>query len=320
MSKKFLFGLVIIIIGVNLLLNAFFSQAGSLIAPLIFIVIGYYFYQRGRRVLSTIFFIMSAIMIFDQFFGLNFIALLFAGIFLFYGMKLMKGSSYEEQSNSRKRRKKRQLQAKQKRKRRVTEEEITSNKMDDEDDKWDYRHDYDFEEELPFKKGNQRIDDRDVHTSSRSDDPRIAARSFNSSNGSSEKTRTTYSTGNYAPVIKRNILGDIHYNREQFELKDMTIWNGIGDIRVDLSRAIIPEGEHIIIIQAVIGQVDLYVPEDLKVTIQAYSFIGDVSIFHEKHSGFNQQIHIAPSDYKQSPRRIKLILNTLVGEVRVRSI
>ncbi len=124
----------------------------------------------------------------------------------------------------------------------------------------------------------------------------------------------------FTPTMRRTLIGDIRYLGEPFELDDLTIWNGIGDVRIDLSKAIIPEGETVIIVQAIIGQIDFYVPEDLAIAIQASSTIGEVSLFHESHGGINQQLSIATKEYKKAPRRVKLILSTFIGEVKVRAV
>jgi lia operon protein LiaF len=124
----------------------------------------------------------------------------------------------------------------------------------------------------------------------------------------------------YEPIIRKNFLGDIHYMDKQFELRDVTIWSGLGTVKMDLSKAIIPEGESIIIIQGVIGEINVYVPDDLAVAVQASSLAGEMTIFHEKHSGINQQINHAPRSYKQSKRRVKLVLSMVLGEVTVRKI
>ncbi|WP_368505506.1 cell wall-active antibiotics response protein LiaF [Alkalihalophilus sp. As8PL] len=124
----------------------------------------------------------------------------------------------------------------------------------------------------------------------------------------------------YEPIIRKNFLGDIHYMDKQFELRDVTIWSGLGTVKMDLSKAIIPEGESIIVIQGVIGEINVYVPDDLAVAVQASSLAGEMTIFHEKHSGINQQINHAPMSYKQSKRRVKLVLSMVLGEVTVRKI
>ncbi len=265
MSKKKLFGIVVVIIGLNIFMNSFMLSTGSLIAPLIFFVLGYYFYQKDRKLLSTLFFVISAVILFDQLFGLNFFALLIAGICLYYGMRLIRGHKPKSKRN------------KDWRRERTEGEEI--------------------QESPAFSQEREKVKERVQ--------PQVDG---------------DYGDSYYSPIIRRNLIGDIHYTRDQFELHDMTISNGFGDIKIDLSKAIIPEGETVIILQGLIGQINVYVPDDLATSIQANSLIGDVTLFYQKHKGINQQLHITTPGYKNKPRRVKLVLSVAIGEVKVRAV
>ncbi|MDT8862009.1 cell wall-active antibiotics response protein LiaF [Alkalihalobacillus sp. MEB130] len=259
MKKQTLLGLIIVIIGFNMLINTMNLSLGSFVAPLIFFVIGLFFYKRKHSFISLIFFIITASIIFDQFLGMNFMGLLIAFAALYFGIRLVRSPKRE----------KREKHSKRVRKENV--HEPIKKQMDNQNESF-------------TDTTNDAVEDRIVFT----------------------------------PTMRRSLIGEVHYLGEAFELHDLTIWNGIGEVRIDLSKAIIPEGETVIVVQTFIGEIDFYVPEDLAIAIQASSTIGEVSIFHEKHGGINQQISIATKDFKQSPRRVKLILSTFIGEVKVR--
>ena len=254
MKKQTIFGIIVVIIGLNILFNSMNLSTGTFIAPLIFLLLGFFFYKRKHTFISIIFFIISASILFDQILGFNFIPLLIGILALYYGLRLVRSPSKKETRRVR-----------TKKAEDVTKKEVV-------------------EEEIPIQ--NDIKEERVV----------------------------------FAPTMRRSVIGDIHYIGEAFELNDLTIWNGIGDVRLDLSKAIIPEGETVIIVQCMIGQIDFYVPEDLTISIQASTIIGEVSLFHEKHEGINQQLSIATKNYKQASRRVKLILSTVIGEVKVRVI
>ncbi|MCM3712649.1 cell wall-active antibiotics response protein LiaF [Halalkalibacter oceani] len=273
MKKQTLFGLVIVIIGLNLLFHALRISTASFVAPLIFFVLGMFFYQRKHTFLSVIFFIISVSILFDLVLGMNFMGLLVAAVILYYGVKLVKSPSYKKKEK------------REKKKRRKREQEPEQ------------------QEPAGFR---ERREPAAVREEKQSPAPLA----------SQEKAGKEYFTA----TVRRSWIGDIHYRGEAFELSDLTIWNGIGDVRIDLSRAIIPEGETVIIVQGGICQVDFYVPNDLATSIQASSLLGSVSLFHEKHEGLNSQLAIATKGYKSAPRRVKLVLSTVIGEVKVRDI
>ena len=135
-----------------------------------------------------------------------------------------------------------------------------------------------------------------------------------------EEEKPIQQVGDNQTIIKRSLLGEVRYTHSAFELTDMTIWNGIGDVRIDLAKAIIPEGETLIIVQNVIGDVHIYMPEDLGYAIQSYVLVGESSILHSKQGGFNQTVLLRSPDYQNSVRKVKLVLSCAVGSVKVREI
>lgn len=126
--------------------------------------------------------------------------------------------------------------------------------------------------------------------------------------------------GDEQTFIKRSLIGEVRFTSTPFELTDMQIWNGVGDVRIDLTNAIIPEGETLIIVENVIGDVQIYMPEDLEYTIQSYVLIGDSSILQSKKGGFNQTTLLRSTDYQSGVRKVKFVLSCAVGSVKVREI
>ncbi|GAE30382.1 cell wall-active antibiotics response protein LiaF [Alkalihalobacillus hemicellulosilyticus] len=249
MKKQTLIGIIIAIIGLNLLFNSFHLSMGSLIGPLIFILLAIFFYQKGHRFLSLLFFIIFLTVVFDFIFSINFFSLFIAGVAIYFGVRLLRSNNKDNQKN-------------------IYET------------KWE-------------------TDENDQ----KEEEPRQEHSAFH----------------NDAPIIRRSIIGEVDY-RESFELRDMTVWNGIGEVRLDLSRAIIPEGETVVIVQGFIGEVQVYIPDDLAVSVQASTILGEVAVLHERHSGINPNLSITTKGYKESSRRVKLILSTSIGEVKVRSL
>lgn len=134
-----------------------------------------------------------------------------------------------------------------------------------------------------------------------------------------EKSRNQ-NLGDDQTFIKRSLIGEVRFTSTPFELTDMHIWNGVGDVRIDLTNAIIPEGETLIIVENVIGDVQIYMPEDLEYSIQSYVLVGDSSILQSKQGGFNQTTLLRSTDYQSGVRKVKFVLSCAVGSVKVREI
>lgn len=247
MRKQTLFGIILGIIGLNILFNSINLSVGSFVAPLIFFVLAMFFYKRKHTFLSLLFFIISASILFDMVLNLNFFSILISAVVIYFGVRLLKSNKYkEEMAEERKRSRNDQL---------------------DQEEHQDYSTSFD----------------------------------------------------NDTPIVRKSLIGEVNYSKS-FELKDMTIWNGIGEVRIDLSRAIISEGETVIIAQGLIGEIHFFIPDDLAVSIQASTMVGEVALLHEKHGGINQQLSITTKGYKEAPRRVKLVLSMAIGEVKVRAL
>lgn len=136
--------------------------------------------------------------------------------------------------------------------------------------------------------------------------------------GKKEEERTYQKKVVTSPSFRSSFIGDYTLLGERFELKDMNIRNGIGDIKIDLSKGIIPEGETVIIINGVIGDIDIYIPYDLDVSVQAVVTIGELNVLENRQSGINRNIFIETKEYKQSSRRVKLVLSLFIGDIDVR--
>lgn len=118
---------------------------------------------------------------------------------------------------------------------------------------------------------------------------------------------------------RSGFIGDIHIGHDYWELKPMNISHFIGDTVVDLTKAQIPVGETKLCISSFIGDVKVYVPNDYEVGIQVVSsaFVGDVKILGQHEGGLFKNMNIYSPEFKESSKRIKLMVSTFVGDVRV---
>ncbi|MFK3938583.1 cell wall-active antibiotics response protein LiaF [Alkalihalobacillus sp. NPDC078783] len=246
--RKTIIGSIFAIVGLLILFNilAFFSN--SFLAPLIFLALGVFFVRGKRRRLGKLFMMIALIIFVSQLFHISLITVVFALIFIYVGLKLVRS---EKQGNK------------------VKKEKHKTPKPVPIDEHQKLRH---------------------------------------------------QNLGDDQTFIKRNLVGEVRFTSTPFELTDMQIWNGVGDVRIDLTNAIIPEGETLIIVENVIGDVQIYMPEDLAYTIQSYVLVGDSSILHSKQGGFNQTTLLRSEDYQSGVRKVKFVLSCAIGSVKVREI
>ncbi|MGO5677245.1 LiaRS two-component regulatory system accessory protein LiaF [Bacillus subtilis] len=120
------------------------------------------------------------------------------------------------------------------------------------------------------------------------------------------------------PDMRSFFIGELQMMKQPFDLNDLNVSGFIDDIKIDLSKAMIPEGESTIVISGVIGNVDIYVPSDLEVAVSSAVFIGDINLIGSKKSGLSTKVYAASTDFSESKRRVKVSVSLFIGDVDVK--
>ena len=118
--------------------------------------------------------------------------------------------------------------------------------------------------------------------------------------------------------VKSSLLGDFFLTEGRFELKNMHIRHGIGDIKIDLSKAMMENKETFIVIHGWVGDIDIFVPYDLDVSVSAAVTIGDLEVLGHKQGGINRKITLATRDYGKQTRKVRIVLSLFIGDIDVR--
>lgn len=133
---------------------------------------------------------------------------------------------------------------------------------------------------------------------------------------------TEYGEGTGEPkktkrISKSSLIGDINMGREMFHLEDLQLWNGIGDVDLDLTRAIIPEGESKILISGWIGDVDVIVPKDLPIWVEVQIRAGEIQLFGKNEGGLSREQTFKSVGYDEAEKKVRMIIDLKIGDIRV---
>nr|AYQ75645.1 hypothetical protein EAV92_13870 [Cohnella candidum] len=114
-------------------------------------------------------------------------------------------------------------------------------------------------------------------------------------------------------------IGDVHIGQDYWELKPMNISHFIGDTTLDLTKAQIPLGETRIYVSCFIGDVKVFVPNDLSIGVQVVSssLIGDVRVWDHRRGGFFNHMSVETPSYADTEKRVVLVASSFIGDVRV---
>lgn len=119
------------------------------------------------------------------------------------------------------------------------------------------------------------------------------------------------------PQKKHTLIGSCLLTGSRWELTDLDIWQGIGDVKIDLSHANISENKSTIVINGWIGDVDIFVPYDLDVMVIARVTLGEIKIFGNKESGLNRSTTIETTGYSKAVKRVEIVVNLFIGDIDV---
>jgi|GEM_PF-588481 len=122
------------------------------------------------------------------------------------------------------------------------------------------------------------------------------------------------------PFFKNMFVGKLRNIEAAYELDDINIQYGLGDIHIDLTYIMIPEGETVILIRGLAGNVILYIPYDVELSLHVSILAGKTNIFDEKKNIFNLTQKYQTADYQSATRKVKIITSVVVGDIEVRNV
>ena len=132
-----------------------------------------------------------------------------------------------------------------------------------------------------------------------------------------DEEKQIYRTETY---LKNMFVGNVRMMDHIYELEDINVQYGACDVEIDLTTAMIPEGETVIVIRGVVGNIRLYVPYDIELSLNHSVIVGRVLLPGHEETGFNRNVTFRTEQYKEAPRRIKIISSLVVGDTEVRKV
>jgi len=131
------------------------------------------------------------------------------------------------------------------------------------------------------------------------------------------RTRQDGSTRSRGGMSDHRWIGDLSIGRQPWVLKNLDLWNGIGDVRLNLATAHVESGNYEIEIRGVIGDVRVLVPENLAVRVEAQVGVGEVQVFGESESGARRMVEMEDVGYATADRRCEINIALRIGDIEV---
>lgn len=101
-----------------------------------------------------------------------------------------------------------------------------------------------------------------------------------------------------------HFVRSLHYNKPNWTVEPMDVWQGVGDYHFDFSRAFIPERETLIKLSGWVGDIDIFLPGDVAFKVDAQANVGDMNVLRHKQDGINPYVHYKSPDYDEAERKL----------------
>ncbi|MFD1394509.1 cell wall-active antibiotics response protein LiaF [Kroppenstedtia eburnea] len=144
--------------------------------------------------------------------------------------------------------------------------------------------------------------------------PRIKSRS---SSHSDQRKGGQWYRHEHGDGYEYNLFGEINVGKVPFSLENKHYWVGFGSIDLNLTQAIIPNGETLLRANGMFGSINVYLPSQLPTRVNGLCQLGSIDIMGVEDGGIIKQTSFQSPDFEEAEQRLVLDLSMVCGEIRV---
>ncbi|WP_026907304.1 cell wall-active antibiotics response protein LiaF [Paucisalibacillus globulus] len=123
------------------------------------------------------------------------------------------------------------------------------------------------------------------------------------------------------PLFENTFFDDLQTEDTAYQWRDVNIHGAFGDRVIDLSNTVIPNETAVISIRHLVGNIEIYVPYEVEVSIHHSSVFGRAYIFDEKDTNLiNKSLLYQTENYDTTYPRVKIITSLFSGDIEVKRI
>lgn len=130
------------------------------------------------------------------------------------------------------------------------------------------------------------------------------------------KSKQLQKDGSY--VRKQSLVESIRWGKEPWILRSSSIWNVLGELQIDLTYAIIEQPETTIVLQGVIADVDIIVPEDIGVSVTSTVLFGQTDIGPNKEAGVLNKTAWQSPNYETADTKVNILISYVVADIDIK--
>ncbi|WP_106496743.1 cell wall-active antibiotics response protein LiaF [Lentibacillus sp. Marseille-P4043] len=138
---------------------------------------------------------------------------------------------------------------------------------------------------------------------------------------SGQHESTTEALIQLEPLFDHHAFGDQKTAEHAYYWNDINIHGAFGDRVIDLSNTVLPDDTAVISIRHLVGNIEIYIPYEVEVSVHHSSIFGRAHILGEHHWHLmNQTLSYKTEGYDTTYPRVKIITTLLSGDIEVKRI
>jgi len=116
-----------------------------------------------------------------------------------------------------------------------------------------------------------------------------------------------------------SVFGDVAVRVSSQAFRGGSLSTVFGDSEVDLRDCALAEGDHWLKISGVFGDLNVSLPKDVPVSVQASTTFGDVEVVDQKKEGFGPTMNYESPGFQTATRKLHIQASQVFGDVLIRS-
>jgi len=121
-----------------------------------------------------------------------------------------------------------------------------------------------------------------------------------------------------AHIRKHKLADRFKRDKDPWILRNMSLWNVVGEMNLDLSLAMPEQRETTLVLQGILGDIDILLPEDWGVDVSVSVGFGRMNVLGEQETGILNKIEWRSPRYEECEHKVKLIISYAVGDIDIR--
>lgn len=105
-----------------------------------------------------------------------------------------------------------------------------------------------------------------------------------------------------------------------WQVRPEEIWIFVGDVELDLARAEIPQGITTLRIFGFVGDIDLFVPREVGLTVVSNAFISDARLDENKRESFLLPVELSTPNDPAAAQRVRVETFFFISEIKARQV